>query len=689
MKGGRGALVREADGVIRPLEVFGPKSPGEPSPSPGASQPAANPPEAQPWRFELGEFALQGLGVALTDRSFSPEIAYQLDEVQATVKHLANDGKTPLAFDAKLKVRQGGALEMSGTASPSGDMAQAKLRIDRFDLKQLQPIVSRFAALTLESADLSTDLNVDFHRTEPNPSVKASGGLTVNGLSLKEAKGGKRFLAWKSLAMNGIDFGLAPDKLAVKETRIVQPDAVIAIAKDRSTNIAAVLKPQAPTAPARRAARDAKDTPRPKPDPGKPSSKPFPVTVERVRVDDGRIDFSDMSLVLPFATRVHDFDGSVTGISMAPKDRASMKFEGRVEPYGEAKVDGSLSPMDMKNFSDIKVAFRNVAMAPLSPYSATFAGRKIESGKLDLDLRYRIENHRLKSENKIVLENFTLGETVESPNAMNLPLDLAIALLTDSEGKINASVPVEGNVDDPKFSYGALVWDAVVTLVTKVVTAPFNAIASLFGGSGEPLDTVLFEPAKTAIRPPEQEKLGKIADALAKRPKLKLTVHGRVNPKLDGEALKSLEIRRALAQKLDVALKPGEEPDQVAFGSAETQRALEKLAAERGVPAEALEADYRKETGKPPQRVGALAGLVGRASDTPDFYEKLFRRLVDATPLPPNALDTLASQRGLAVAAALTGRPGFDRARLSLGKTESTHDSADGMVPTRLELGTE
>ena len=290
----------------------------------------------------------------------------------------------------------------------------------------------------------------------------------------------------------------------------------------------------------------------------------------------------DLGLVIPFATRIHVFDGVATDIFTARSDRATLKFEGRVGQYGQAKVDGALNPFEHKTYTDINVMFGNVAMPPLSPYSATFAGRKIQSGKLDMDLEYKIENHQLKSNNKIVLEQFTLGERVESPNAISLPLDLAIALLTDSEGKINASVPVEGNVDDPNFRYGKLVWDAFVTLINKVVTAPFNALASVFGGTQEHIDAVLFEPGRDSIPPPEREKLHKVAEALAQRPKIMLTVHGQFDPKRDGEALRSLQVRRALAQKLEVDLKPDEDPGPVAFGSAKTQQALEELAVERG-----------------------------------------------------------------------------------------------------------
>ncbi|MGZ8245442.1 DUF748 domain-containing protein [Methylomagnum sp.] len=680
LKGGGTAIVREADGTLRPLDIFAPKGAAKSAPTSDTHPNAPEPSENKPWRFALDQFSLQGFGVALTDRSLAPELAYHVDDIRATVNHVSNDGKTPVTFDAQLKARQGGALQASGTASPTGDSAQAKIKIDRLNLTPLQPVISQFAALKLDSANASTDLNVNFRQGESSPSVQATGGASLNKLSLKQSKDGKRFLAWKSLAVNGLRFGLAPDGLSIKEVRIVEPDTIIAIAKDHSTNLAAVFKPQKPEPrPAKPPAR---------PDKSKPAAtQPFPVSVERVRIDDGQIDFSDMSLVLPFATHIHDFDGAATGISMTPKSRTTLKFTGRVDEYGEVKVDGSLNPLQIKAFSDINVVFRNVAMSSLSPYSATFAGHRIESGKLNLDLTYKIDNSRLKSQNKIVLDQFTLGEKVESPDALDLPLDLAIALLTDSEGKIQAAVPIEGDIDNPQFDYGTVVWDAVVNLVKKVVTAPFNAIAAAFGGSDEKLDAVLFEPAKDAIPPPEREKLHKVAEALAQRPKLRLTVHGGFNPTLDGAALQSLEVRRDLARQMNVALSPGEESDAVSFGDAATQRALEKLASKRGGGiAEAAQADYQKETGRPPARIGAVAGLVGRASDTPEFYEKLFNKLVETAPLPPDQLEALAQRRGLAVITELADKQHLDKARIAVGKIEATEDSPEGKVPVKLEL---
>ena len=184
------------------------------------------------------------------------------------------------------------------------------------------------------------------------------------------------------------------------------------------------------------------------------------------------MNFADLSLALPFATRVHELGGMVVGLGSDTATRATMKLDGRVDEFGLVTVDGALSAFHPKVFTDIAVLFRNVPMSLLAPYSVTFAGRRIAGGTMDLDLQYKIDRSALQGDNKVVLQQLRLGERVESPGAMRLPLDLAIAILSDAQGRIDIELPVRGNVDHPEFSYGHLIWQALVTVITKIATSP-------------------------------------------------------------------------------------------------------------------------------------------------------------------------------------------------------------------------
>ena len=464
---------------------------------------------------------------------------------------------------------------------------------------------------------------------------------------------------------------MAAARVHVDDVRLSEPAGEVIIDKERNTNLTAVLrKPAAPAAAAAPAEPAKADV-----------AKPFSVSVDRVRVDKGELDFADLGLALPFAAHIRELGGAITGLSSDPSSRAVAKLEGRVDEFGLARIDGTVSAFAPKSYTDLTVTFRNVSLPPLSPYSATFAGRMIASGRVSLDLEYKINNSELQGDNKIVLEQFALGERVESPTALNLPLDLAIALLTDSDGRISVAVPVRGNVDSPEFGYGHLVWQAIRTVITNIVTAPFRALASLFGG-GPPPEEIAFDAGSERLLPPEREKLVRLVKTLQQRPQLKLMVQGNYNVERDGRALRDAAVRSALAQRLDIKPVPGEVPGPVPFENAKVQRALEALLAERAGADGVSQyvAAFEKQAGRKADRVNPMLAVVGRGSADRQLYEGMFQRLVELQPLPPAALQDLARRRSDAILKELTGSAGLPAERTGQREPEAVTGGASARL---------
>lgn len=632
VKGGSASLVREADGRLPLVELARPKQ----------ATPAAEKAAGAPWRLALDAFQLDGWKIALADHGTTPPLAYDIESLSLGAKNVRNEGKAPIRVEAALRVAQGGELKASGEVATSGERATARVTLDRLSLQPLQALAASRTSLVLGAGDASAALQVSYRGQKDGPELRVGGTASVDNLLLKGATDGAPLLEWGSIAASGIDFSLGPDRLAIADVAVRGLGARIAIARDRKVNLAEALAPPggAPKpapAPAPAAA----------PAPSAPASSPFPVSVERIRVEKAAVDFSDLSLVLPFAAKIQELDGDLLGISTDAASRALVKLDGRVGEFGLARVEGSLATSDPKAFLDLRVDFRNVAMPTLSPYSATFAGRRIASGTLTLDLQYRIDNGALAGDNKVVLDKFTLGERVEAPGATNLPLDLAIALLTDSDGRIAVAVPVKGNVNDPQFAYGHLVWQAIVTVISNIVTAPFRA---LFGGGsgGGDAEQVAFDAGRAALLPPEREKLKRLAEALGKRPKLKVVVQGQ-HGAADGPALRRRDVAAAISQRLGRA--DAAEPQPVNARDGRTQLALEALYAERASVlglVEFIEAT-EKARGKPVERIRPDQARAGRASPDGAFYDALLQRLHEAVPLPGDALDKLAAARAGAV----------------------------------------
>ena len=60
-----------------------------------------------------------------------------------------------------------------------------------------------------------------------------------------------------------------------------------------------------------------------------------------------------------------------------------------------------------------------------------------------------IERQRLKAKNDVKITRFELGGRVDSPDALVLPYDWAVALLRRPDGSMNLSLPISGDLSDP------------------------------------------------------------------------------------------------------------------------------------------------------------------------------------------------------------------------------------------------
>ena len=588
---------------------------------------------------------------------------------------------------ADAATRPASSLRAQGTVTTNPQRASLKVEARHIALTPFAPLLNKHAALNLASGTAHAAGQVEWNGQGKTPGVRYNGNAAVDELRLDLEKNSERLFAWKELVAEGIQVDSAGKAARIDDLRINAPAGKIAIAKDRSTNLSELArKPAAAEAGAPAAATGKPPAAAAPAADGKEA--PFVVNVERIHVRNGELDFSDQSLVLPFGALIQEFSGTITGLSNQPGTRASLKLEGRVNEFGQAQASGTLNPLAPKAFTDITVLFRNVELPPMTPYSATFAGRRIASGKLSLDLQYKLNNSDLQGENKVLLEQFTLGERVESPTAINLPLDLAIALLTDSKGRIDLSVPVRGNVDHPEFAYGHLIWQAIRTVIVNIVTAPFRALASLFGGGAEKVDAIAFEAGRAQLPPPEREKLARVAGVLKQRPQLRLGIEGRYDTTHDGAALRLAATRRTLAARQGIKLADNDDAALVNFDNAKTQRAIEALLEERaGADSiDKFKASHEKATGKPVSRVNAALALIGRGSPDRQFYEAMFNQVATLQPLDKDAFAALAAQRAAAVADYLKTSASVDAARVGTKPSAEVKADKAAEITTALSL---
>ncbi|AAZ98099.1 conserved hypothetical protein [Thiobacillus denitrificans ATCC 25259] len=640
--------------------------------------------KATPMALHLGRLGLNDIAVEVVDRSPPTPVRLDVAEGFVTFEDLSLDMDKAVPLEAGFALRQGGRVAASGTVIPAAGSGRIDVRLSGLSLEPLAPYVNQLAFLHLRSGDVSTRGKLVFSRAADGTKLAYRGGFAVDDLAVTEEETEEAFVGWRKLSSDSLDLRLNPNRLHMNELVALNPFGKVIIFEDATMNLQRIV----------RASKASKPAPKAKPAASTPQGESFPLSVGRLRITGANAEFADLSLTPQFGTVMHDLGGVVTGLSNDPATTAQVELDGKVDDYGSARVRGVIQPFRATDFTDLTLSFRNLEMTRMTSYSGKFAGRKIDSGKLSVDLEYKIKDRQLTGQNKFVVNTLKLGERVDSPNAIRLPLDLAIALLEDSNGVIDLDLPVSGSLDDPQFSYGKIVWKALVNVLTRIVTAPFRALGKLLGVSAEKLEAVGFDPGSSVLLPPEQEKLKTLVEALAKRPALGLTLEPGYDPEADRRARQEQAMRADALAAAGIKLAPGEAPGPVDVNNFRIQTWLEDRYAES-----AGKDAYRKlRASFQDKNVGAAARVLesqlverlGRRFKTRDtgplspFHAELLERLTRQVEIPDAALVELAQARGEAVRAALVAQ-GLDAGRLAVA-APSTQAAADQRVPSKMNL---
>lgn len=589
------------------------------------------------WQWEIDQYQLNDSRIMLTDASQPQPFNYHVEGLSLQVSKLSQTLNRALPVKLGFKLASGGQVNVNGKLVPSPLNAKLGLTLDQLSIKPFTHYLNQYAALELDKGQLSIQGDVAVKKQQAT-SVEFNGELQLSDLSILEEASKTPFLNWDAMKGEDIAFKLSPNALTIGTISLVKPVGKFLIAEDKSLNLTRVL-------------RDNDNRPVDANTMQEGSSEQakagFPIRIVKVKVEAAELDFEDLSLRPQFGTHINTLNGVINGLSTDKQTQAKLGFEGKVEEYGSAKIEGALRPFEPTAATDISLHFKNLAMEKLTPYSGKFAGRKIDSGKLDVDLKYLVKDQQLTGENQIVIKKIKLGDPIQSPDAAELPLDLAIAILEDNEGVIDLNLPVKGDLNDPEFDYSGVIWKAFTGLLTKIVTAPFKVLGKLLGDGDKALDHIAFDVGKAAITPPSAEILDALAQSLQKRHNLSLAITPAYQLKEDTAAIKAQTVHDAVAAAMLEEDADNTLDGPINLSDEATQKAVKAL--------------HDKLTKK---------SLFKRLSDRfdelpPEYYEQALAELTDAVEVDEKTLTGLATSRGEAVVDYLTAQ-GVESGRMIL-----------------------
>lgn len=650
-RNGTGYVQRAADGTLNLARIARAQAP-----APAPAQTAKT--DGSEWRIDAKQIAFDRFRINIEDQT-NPTAA-KLSVADLSIRggnfSTAKNQRAKATIRATINDRGKLSLVGSATANP----VNAKFTIDAQDLELLpfQPYIEDQLNFLLTGGSVGTKGELTFDAAGSGPAqLNYRGAVQVAGFATVEKSDHADLLKWKSLALDALQYDLEPFQLRIGEITLEEFYSRLILGADGKINLQKLtVQKEEQTGEAPAPAKAAEKSPAPTPaktgvkataPAEQDDAAPKAISIGKINLKEGNIHFSDFFVKPNYSANLTNVDGAIS--ELKPETPGDLDLRARLDNAAPVVIKGRINPLSKDLFLDIVADAKEIELGPMSPYSGKYVGYGIEKGKLSFNVKYKLENRKLSAHNKIILNQLTFGERIDSPQATKLPVLLAVALLKDRNGVIDVELPISGSLDDPQFSVGGIVLRIFINLITRAVTAPFSLIASAFGGggiSGDELRYIEFDNGRANLSKTALVKIETLAKALGERPALNLEIVGRVDPLTDLDGLKRVSIERKVkAQKLKVLARKREAP-----------KSLDDVQVSADEYPQYLKAAYGEETFPKPRNI------IGLAIDLPvPEMEKLMMQHAKAS---DDDLFQLANQRALAVRDAILGRGKVQSERL-------------------------
>jgi hypothetical protein len=502
----------------------------KPEPS-GESDPVPAP--APAWQAILKKMEMRDWGLAFEDRTLVHPAELSVDDIDLVVENLSTEKDALAAVEASMQVNQAGRVKMNGTTGIDPLQVDMEMACQKVALKSFQPYLDEVIKAEIASGSTSLTGRLRYHGQAAQPQIHYEGEFSADGLDIRDRRQSEALFSLAHLKASGIALDLLPNKLQAAQVLIDQPRARVAIDRNGRINMVDAFTPTEE-----------------KPVESEANllqrligflimqfKGPMPVAVDRIRLENFNGEFLDASITPPYSTHLQITEGTVHGLSSEPSAVAEFDFIGRIDQAGTIAGRGRMSPMNALNYTEVTFSMKDFELKPVSPYTGKYGGFIIDKGALYTDLQYQIDGNRVDGNNVIHIDGLELGESVDSPESVNLPIKLGVALLKDHNGRITLKVPVVGNVKDPHFDVLKTIQAGLTGAIDNAGRAPFASVPETDGFRGEELRTVSFGFGRADLQAREINKLQALAKFLKTKNTLTLSVLGTADRQMDQAAL--------------------------------------------------------------------------------------------------------------------------------------------------------
>lgn len=401
-----------------------------------------------------------------------------------------------------------------------------RLFIDKYDLGQYYAPLNSFIRISLLKGFFTTKLRI-YGNFDETRNIAMSGYIHVNDVEIKDSAKEKVF-ALGELSVNIDSVNVQHNLYNIRNIILHRPYMRFDYFTN-GNNITHMIKYSPPSAPVKDTA-----TGEIRPD----YTNVFTLIASSLKMM--TVDFLDThyhtdSVVVHKGTFVYNdytlnrnFHYTLSNINILTDEITSKKNSihltatAALNDTGKMAMVADVTP-DLKNIC-LNYNLKCVRVSDFNPYTEFYVGTPFLDGYMDYQSTDSIVNRNIANQNIIHISNAVAGKKTGDKPLYKVPVHFMVSLLKDENGDIDLNIPVSGNLDDPNYKLGALIWHIISDLLKKTVSSPFKWLSKLFKWNPEDMNHFKFDYMQDKLDNKQFRKLDDVYKVLDKKQDLNVEV---------------------------------------------------------------------------------------------------------------------------------------------------------------------
>jgi hypothetical protein len=244
--------------------------------------------------------------------------------------------------------------------------------------------------------------------------------------------------------------------------------------------------------------------------------------IDRMAIYNADVQYNDYTLNEKFSIALNPL--TVTADSVDKNQpRLHLVLHTGLKPYGRADIRLGINPLDSSDF-DLHYHLQQLPAALFNPYLISYTTFPFDRGTIEVQGIWKVQNGMIGSSNHVLIIDPRVADRVKNKGNSWIPLRVVMAFIRERGNVIDYSIPITGNMNDPKFHWHDVITDVLRNIFIKPLTTPYAFEVRNVETEIEKSLTMLWNISSDEIGKKQLYFLEKMATFLAENPAARIYV---------------------------------------------------------------------------------------------------------------------------------------------------------------------